>query len=107
MSVVERWIPRARIRQDQYGWVDIEAFDSHRVLKVQATTTAHLADRVSKMLSPALAPSVATWVARPGRRALAVGWAKYKSTGRWSPTWREIITQVDGTLAVVELAELS
>lgn len=58
VDVVERWIPRARIKRDLYGFIDLLAVPAQDAftrpglvptLAVQTTTGAHLAERATKV----------------------------------------------------------
>mgnify|MGYP001553185756 CR=1 FL=1 len=48
-DVVEKWIPGANIRRDLYGFIDILCISGSETLAVQATSYAHVADRVKKI----------------------------------------------------------
>ncbi|NBW08725.1 MAG: hypothetical protein EBR82_11950 [Caulobacteraceae bacterium] len=47
-SIVEKWNPHARIRQDLWGWCDILAIKKNEVLAVQVTA-AGVAARIKKI----------------------------------------------------------
>jgi hypothetical protein len=78
-AVVERWIPRAGVRKDAFGWADLLACHPVRrqVALVQVTTRGNLAARIAK--AKAL-PELAGWLAAGGL-AWFHGW--YRRAGRW------------------------
>jgi hypothetical protein len=52
-AVVEKWNPGARVRQDLFGFIDIVAIGNQTgVLGIQVTTTAHMAERYTKIITP-------------------------------------------------------
>jgi hypothetical protein len=78
-DVVERWLPRIARKRDLFGFGDIVAVHPalSGALIVQATTKAHVADRVAKARSRA---ELAVWL-RAGGRFQVWGW--FKVNGRW------------------------
>lgn len=48
-EVVEKWIPRANIRKDLFGFIDIVAIGPKEVIGVQTTTKHNMAARVRKI----------------------------------------------------------
>ena len=48
VSIVERWNPHARIRQDLWGWCDLLAIRKGEVLAVQVTASA-VSTRIKKI----------------------------------------------------------
>lgn len=89
--VVERWIPRARVRKDVAGFMDILAWRGEPpcTLAVQATTgsnVSHRLDKISNRLSGQEQQALAEWKAL-GNGVVVHGWSK--SRGRkW--TVREV-----------------
>lgn len=77
MSIVERWNPHARIRQDLWGWCDILAIRKNEVLAVQVTSSA-VSERIRKIQE---SETVAT-VRDAGIRIEVHGWRK-NSKGRY------------------------
>ena len=72
--VVERWVPRANVRRDAFGFGDILAAHpgERAVLIVQATTIGHVAHRLAKARA---LPELAAWL-RAGGRFEVHGWAR-------------------------------
>lgn len=86
-EVVERWLPRANVRKDLYGFIDVlcivadpdsELFMKDRVVGVQATSWSNVRSRVRKIAEH---PHVEA-VRRAGIRILVHGW-KRNLSGRW------------------------
>ena len=78
-DVAERWIPRANIRRDLFGRIDVAAVHPQEpgVLGVQATTAPHVSARVKKATA---LPALRAWL-DAGNRFQVWGWRK---TGqRW------------------------
>jgi carbonic anhydrase len=48
-EVVEKWIPRANIRKDLWGWTDIVALKDGQTLAVQTTSYSNISARVNKI----------------------------------------------------------
>lgn len=48
-DVVEKWIPRANIRKDLYGFIDILCLRDTEILAVQATSASNVAARLKKI----------------------------------------------------------
>jgi hypothetical protein len=78
-DVVERWIPRANVRRDLFGFIDLAAIAGGQagVLGVQATTIGHMAHRLAKARG---LPALKVWLAA-GNRFEVWGWAR--RGGRW------------------------
>lgn len=78
-AVVERWLPRANLRADLWGFGDVLAVhpQERRFLIVQATTVGHVANRLSKARSR---PELALWLAAGGAFEVH-GWGL--ANGRW------------------------
>ena len=88
-QVVERWIPRAKVRQDCFGIGDILLMATGVIGLVQVTTAAHLAERETKVRAH---PNTAKWL-HAGGRLWVHGWAKRGERGKrkvWHVTEREI-----------------
>jgi hypothetical protein len=48
-DVVERWVPKAKVRKDLWGWVDIVGVSpAGNLVFVQTTTSSNLAARMKK-----------------------------------------------------------
>jgi hypothetical protein len=96
-EVVERWIPRANIRKDFLGCVDIIAFHRSRpgIVGVQATSLPNVAARLTKAKGR---PELAAWL-RAGGQFQVWGWAMH--TGRWTPKVVEVQASDLNTQAVV------
>lgn len=86
-DVVERWLPRANVRKDLYGFIDVlcivadpssELFAKERVIGVQATSWSNVSSRVRKIAEH---PNVDA-VRKAGIRLLVHGWKKNRR-GRW------------------------
>lgn len=81
VTVVERWNPYARVRQDLWGIADVVAVGDH-ILAVQTTSASNASKRVAKITdSPAL-----PILRKAGIRVHVHAWGKRK--GKW--TLREI-----------------
>jgi hypothetical protein len=80
-DVVERWLPRANRKRDLFGLADVLAVHprDRLVLLVQATTLAHVADRLERVRSR---PEAALLL-RAGVGIEVWGW--YERGGRWRP----------------------
>ena len=98
-GVVEARVPgRPWITRDLFGIVDVLAFraDTPGVLAIQATTAAHVGERMDKIMAE---PRAALWCrAGMGRRLQVWGWRKMGGRGqrkRWLPLVREVF---DGAL---------
>ena len=78
-DVVERWIPRANVRRDLFGFIDVVAVRRGEagVLGVQATTLPNVAARLTKAKGRA---ELRTWLAA-GNRFAVFGW--YRRGKRW------------------------
>ena len=77
VSIVERWNPHARIRQDLWGWCDLLAIRKGEVLAVQVTASA-VATRIKKIQE---SDTIAA-VREAGIRVVVHGWRK-NSKGRY------------------------
>ena len=77
VQVVEHWNPHARIRQDLFGVIDVLAIGPAGTLAIQATSTSHVANRVTKIREHESTPTIiaAGW----GLRV----WAFKKVANRW------------------------
>lgn len=73
-GVVEKWNMHARIRQDLYGFIDLIAMGRGGIIGVQATTMAHKADHLDKIIAE---PRAITWL-RAGGRIQLWSWRKLK-----------------------------
>jgi hypothetical protein len=78
VSVCERWIPRANLRKDLFGFGDIVAIDRRQpgLLLVQCTSTGHVADRLTKAKGR---PELAAWLKAGGRFQV---WGWHHQAGR-------------------------
>lgn len=86
-AVVERWNPHARVRHDLFGFVDVLAIGGEGeqptgTLAIQATSGDHVAERLDKLRSEAVAPAVAAAQAA-GWRVEVWGWRKSAKSRRW------------------------
>jgi hypothetical protein len=80
VAVVESWVPRVNARRDLFGFADVLAVSPHReprFLLVQATTTDHVAGRLTKARG---CPALRTWL-QAGGAFVVDGW--FKRDGRW------------------------
>lgn len=85
---VSRWVPQARKTIDFAGFADIIAYHPTGMIEAcQATTTAHQAARLNKIL--ALKPAL-MWLVAGGQIAVH-GWAKKGPRGK-RKTWQLTIT---------------
>ena len=77
VTIVERWNPYARVRQDLWGWCDLLAIRKGEVLAVQVTASA-VSARIKKIQeSETIGP-----VRDAGIRVVVHGWRK-NSKGRY------------------------
>ena len=79
VTIVERWNPHARIRQDLYGFIDLLALRGDETLAVQVTTADHVAHRLAKI---AEAEHIGA-VREAGWRIEVHGWRYDRKTRRW------------------------
>lgn len=93
-EVVEKWIPRANIRKDLFGIVDIVAFvpGSPKTLFLQVTTSANIAARKKKA-----AEVHAEKISSGGREVWVLGWKKVKN--RWQPEGDRLCVVGGGVVA--------
>ena len=77
VSIVERWNPHARIRQDLWGWCDLLAIRKGEVLAVQVTA-AGVASRIKKIQES----DTIVAVRDAGIRVEVHGWRK-NSSGKY------------------------
>ena len=49
VQVVERWNPRAKVRQDLFGIVDVLAVNEAGIVAVQTTSASNVAARITKI----------------------------------------------------------
>lgn len=69
-EVVERWIPRTKIRVDLFGTIDVVAVREGECLGVQATSGSNAAARLNKAKAE---PRLAAWL-RAGCRFEVWSW---------------------------------
>lgn len=88
-GVVERHNTFSGKKTDLFGFVDIVAVKNTETVGVQATSGAHVAERVAKIVA---LDTARTWL-DGGRRILVVGWRRYRKPedGRW---WRPVLREV-------------
>jgi len=94
-EVVERFIPRTRIRKDLYGCIDIVAIMGATTIGVQATDHTNHAHRMVKAMA---LPMLKEWL-RGGTRGWQC-WSWMKVDGFWEPRIEEV-RLVKGKLAKV------
>ena len=76
-EVVEKWIPRARIRKDLWSFCDILALKDGQILAVQCTSGSNVAARVKKITECELLPMVRAC----GIAVEVWGWRRLKASG--------------------------
>lgn len=77
-EVTEKWIPRARVRKDLWGWCDILGMQEGKpLLAVQTTTKSHMNDRIKKIKASPLF----TLARKLGIEVCCHGW--WKNGNRW------------------------
>lgn len=86
-AVTERWNAFAKIRQDLFGFIDLVALDlkDGRIIGVQTTSTAHMAERIDKIIR---LPEARVWSDYCGGAIWVIGWAKRGAHGErktWTP----------------------
>ena len=98
-EVVERWIPRANVRRDFLGCLDLLAVrsDLQGVLGVQASSAANHSARVKKCSESAL---LRIWL-KAGNRCQVWSWLKDRS-GKWSHRISEITLEGLSGVAVAD-----
>lgn len=108
-DVVERWLPRAKVRKDLFGFIDIVALDGqYGVHGIQATSSDNITHRQEKLLE---LPLVLAWL-DAGNRLSIVGWAKRGPRGArklWTP--RQVAVRLNrhsfGGVPTIEFVNLS
>lgn len=84
--VVERWIPRARVRKDVAGFMDILAWreDTQSILAVQATSGDNVSHRIDKIAHGLQYEDAAAFIAwkKIGNGVVVHGWAKQGARGK-------------------------
>lgn len=79
VQITERWNPFAKVRQDLLGFIDLIAISPTRgIVGVQTTTSANLANRITKIKAE---PRAAIWLASGGR-IVCHGWSKKGAVGK-------------------------
>jgi hypothetical protein len=80
-DVTERWIPHRNIRRDLFGIGDVLAVHPARqeFLLIQATTAAHVGDRLARVKGKRR-PELTSWLQAGGRFEC---WGWVKRDGRW------------------------
>ena len=73
-EVVEKWIPRANVRKDLFGFIDIVALRGDETLAVQACNYSDVSKRVKKITDSEYLPTVRD----AGWRIEVHGWHKPK-----------------------------
>jgi len=95
-DVVERWVPKTRVRRDLYGVIDVLAFhvEHSRILGVQATSGPNGAARTTKILKE---PRARGWL-RAGGELEVWAWRRYvqpdASPGSTGALWRPRVTTI-------------
>jgi hypothetical protein len=88
-AVTEHWNSFIHIRQDLFGFCDIEAFKpSGSVILCQTTTRTNQRARVAKILSN---PIARAWLQSDNREIVVHGWAKVGAKGK-RKTWQVTVT---------------
>lgn len=77
-QVVERWSPFAKVRIDLYGFIDILCVKGEEIVGVQATTGAHAANRVTKIVEHENWPFVCKAI-----KVVVHGWTRSSVDCRW------------------------
>ena len=94
VAVVERWNHWAGIRQDLYGWMDIQVVAPLETIGIQVTSGSNHAARVAKVKRSAEAMR---WSVAPGRRVLVVSWARRMvpcKNGAKVPRWYRRVEEI-------------
>jgi len=81
-DVVERWIPRARVRKDFLGILDIISVGRGKICGIQTTDGSNMSKRVKKLMGH---ENSRVWLSVPNTVLQAWGWRKLAKTGRWEP----------------------
>lgn len=92
-AVVEHWLPFPKPfgkRHDLFGIFDLIAIRDGKTLGIQATTQAHVSDRISKMKA---STALNEWI-QHGGIAIVVGWAKKGPRGK-RKLWEASVTRLD------------
>jgi hypothetical protein len=77
-DVTEKWIPRANVRKDLYGFIDILCLKDAEIIGVQATSAPNVNARVSKIAGHENVGAVR----KAGIRILVHGWSKRGARGK-------------------------
>lgn len=72
VDVVERWIPRARIRRDLFGIIDLVAIGCGETVGIQCTSRGNVSARVRKIADAEALPILREC----GWRVVVQGWDK-------------------------------
>lgn len=78
VSIVERWNPFAKIRQDLYGCIDLLAIGNGETLAIQVTSKSNMSARIKKIQDNEALPVMLS----SGWRVIVHGWGKGKN-GRY------------------------
>lgn len=78
VTVVERWNPHARIRQDLFGCIDLLGLADGKTVGVQTTSKSNMAARVKKIVESEAYPHMV----RAGWDIIVHGWYRDKEK-RW------------------------
>lgn len=102
---VERWIPRAMVRQDLFGWIDLVALDpEHKQIIAIQSTGQDWAGHVRKICEEKK-DMVRLWL-KCGGRAELWAWRKVRRKGRlvYAPR-RGLVRMCCGDVTVDEVPE--
>jgi hypothetical protein len=106
--IVEKWIAQVRRRVDAFGFGDLLALDGQPgAVLLQVTSSAHVADRVTKIREECTEAARA-WLAA-GNRIVVIGWSKRGKRGArktWQPRFVEVVLE-GNSMQATERAGLS
>lgn len=93
-EVVERWLPRANVRKDLFGFIDIVAMGSGRIAAVQTTTLSSYQQHVRKLEEKA--ELIVLWLASGGMFEMHC-WGEGRKAGKPYKRLRQSIASMYGS----------
>lgn len=100
VGMVERWLPRANVRQDLFNLIDIIAIKPGVIWGVQSTGQA-VSEHVQKAL---VEPRLKEWLLATGEFSI-IGWTKKGPRGKrkvWTPRQLSAFIHRDSTICFEE-----
>lgn len=78
-EVVERWLPRANVRKDLFGFIDLVAMNGDHLLAVQTTTLSSYQQHVTKLKEKE--DFLGTWLESAGKFEMHC-WGEGRKAGK-------------------------